>query len=299
MTEKNELLITRIIAVALAVLFCVTVIVNLIPDAAVTASSNGPSEKQPSGSSDASGKKKVAFTFDDGPQAPAEDLENGFYPYTMYILNKLDELDMRATFFVLGNRASTYSNAISRAKSLGCEIGSHTYDHGTKFVDNGTPVSDETVKSVLKQASDAIVAAGFDAPTLFRPVGGAVNEHQLGVIHGEGYITVGWSVDSLDWDGRPSTGDKLSDDPARNEKYWNFVNSRVDAMFAQIKDGDIVLMHDIYMSSADIFILLADKLVENGFELVTVSEILSDSINANGKMPVMYTSSKETLLGMN
>lgn len=298
MTEKFEILLARLIAVLMAVLLCVTVVVTLIPDTAVPASSNGDSENVNVNNNSGSSKKKVAFTFDDGPQAPAEDLENGFYPYTVYILDKLDELDMRATFFILGNRASTYSAAISKAKSLGCEIGSHTYDHGTKFVENGTPVSDETVKSVLKQASDAIVAAGFDAPTLFRPVGGAVNEHQLGVIHGEGYITVGWSVDSLDWDGRPSTADKLSDDPARNEKYWSFVNSRVDSLFAQIKDGDIVLMHDIYMSSADIFILLADKLVESGFELVTVSEILADATK-DGTHPVMYTSSKDTLTGMN
>ena len=283
----------------MAVLFTLTVMVTLIPDADVPASSSGSESSNGKTPHDPSVKKKVAFTFDDGPQAPAEDLENGFYPYTMYILDKLDELDMRATFFVLGNRASTYSNAISRALSLGCEIGSHTYDHQTKFVVNGTPVSDDTVRGVLKQASDAIVAAGFKAPELFRPVGGAANEHQLGVIYAEGYLTVGWSVDSLDWDGRPSTGDKLSDDPERNAKYWSFVNSRVDSMFAQIKDGDIVLMHDIYMSSADIFIRLADKLVENGFELVTVSEILSDTIKENGTEPVMYISSKETLSGMN
>ena len=296
MTEKFESLLMKIIAVAMAVLFCATVIVCLIPDATSPASKNNGSVSD--GNTVTSGKKKVAFTFDDGPQAPAEDLENGFYPYTMYILDKLDELDMRATFFVLGNRASTYSNAITRAKSLGCEIGSHTYDHQTKFIENGTPVSDDTVKSVLKQASDAIAAASGEAPKLFRPVGGAVNEHQLGVIHGEGYVTVGWSVDSLDWDGRPSTGDKLSSESARNEKYWSFVNSRVDSLLSQIEDGDIVLMHDIYMSSADIFILRADKLVENGFELVTVSEILADATK-DGTRPVMYTSSKETLLGMN
>lgn len=296
MTEKFESLLMKIIAVAMAVLFCATVIVCLIPDATAPASKNNGSVSD--GNTVTSGKKKVAFTFDDGPQAPAEDLENGFYPYTMYILDKLDELDMRATFFVLGNRASTYSNAITRAKSLGCEIGSHTYDHQTKFIENGTPVSDETVKTVLKTASDAIEAASGEAPKLFRPVGGAVNEHQLGVIHGEGYVTVGWSVDSLDWDGRPSTGDKLSSESARNEKYWSFVNSRVDSLLSQIEDGDIVLMHDIYMSSADIFILLADKLVENGFELVTVSEILADATK-DGTRPVMYTSSKETLLGMN
>ncbi len=241
------------------------------------------------------GSKRVAFTFDDGPQAPAEDLDEGYYPYTTYVLDKLESLKMRATFFVLGERAKTYPNAISRAVSLGCEIGSHTYDHSVQF---SADTPDEQIKSILKSASDAIAASGAPAPKLFRPVGGSVTPEQLEVIHNEGYITVGWSVDSEDWDGRPTTGDKFSDDPERNAKYEAFVNERVETMYAQIKDGDIVLMHDISMSSVDIFIRLADKLVADGFELVTVSEMLEDAIKDGGE-PVMYISKDESIDGMN
>ena len=77
--------------------------------------------------------KKIAFTFDDGPHAPEEDLDTGIYPYTEYLLDRIETLGAKVTFFVLGDRAELYSGTIKRAVSLGCEIGSHSYSHPSPF----------------------------------------------------------------------------------------------------------------------------------------------------------------------
>ena len=65
------------------------------------------------------GKKRIAFTFDDGPQAPAENLDAGYYPYTTYVLDKVEALQKaghraNVTFFVVGSRAAEYPSALIR-----------------------------------------------------------------------------------------------------------------------------------------------------------------------------------------
>ncbi len=238
-------------------------------------------------------KKKIAFTFDDGPQAPAEDLEEGYYPYTTYILDKLEEIGGKATFFVLGTRAMSYPAALNRAISLGCEVGCHSYDHENSF----RGADNDTIKSDLDKTSAAITGAGAPAPKLFRPVGGSITEDQLKYIASLGYSTIGWSIDTLDYDGRPKTGDKFADDPERNAKYESFVNEKVEYIMQNARDGAIVLMHDIYMSSADIFIAAADRLIAEGYELVTVSELLGLSAETPVE-PVMYISKNDTITYM-
>ncbi len=253
---------------------------------------SGDEPSVPAGVTD-SGKKKIAFTFDDGPHAPVEDLEEGYYPYTTYILDKLEAIGGRATFFVLGNRAQSYPAAIRRAVSLGCEVGCHSYDHESSYrgADNAA------IKADLDAIAAAVTAAGAPAPSLCRPVGGSINEDQLKYIASLGYSTIGWSIDTLDYDGRPKPGDKLSDDPERNEKYNAFVNAKVDFIMQNARDGAIVLMHDIYMSSADIFAAAADRLIAEGYELVTVSELLGLSAE-NAAAPVMHISKSETITYM-
>ena len=79
--------------------------------------------------------------------------------------------------------------------------------------------------------------------------------------------------------------------------YEAFVQEKVNWILEKADDGDIILMHDIYMSSVDIFIRAADALIERGFELVTVSEILGENILTQSR-PVMYISRNEYLTHM-
>ena len=243
------------------------------------------------------GRKRVAFTFDDGPQAPAEDLDAGIYPYTTYLLDKIESLQKaghraQVTFFVVGSRAIEYPGALRRAESLGCEIGSHTYDH-----DSIKGKDQAFISETLSRASNAIAAAGVPKPRLYRPVGGAITADQLAYTASLGYTAVAWSVDTTDWNGHPRTADKTSEDAARRTAYEAFVHDKVQLILNSVGDGDIVLMHDLYMSSIDIFIRAADQLIEQGYDLVTVSELLG--LDEDSPSPsVMYIARGKTVTHM-
>lgn len=290
MTAKMKIITAVLLVLVLALTAALIIVCSNIAD------NDNPDETTdgtlPVGNINTGEKKKIAFTFDDGPQAPAENLDEGYFPYTEYILDKLEETGMRATFFVLGNRMSSYGDAAKRAVSLGCEVGSHTHSH-TSF----KGMADSEVTEVLNAASAAIAAEGVPAPTLFRPVGGAITEEQLALTASLGYSVIGWSIDPEDWKDKPKTWDKFADDPERNASYEAFVNEKVEYIVNSAREGDIVLLHDIYMSSVDIFIRAADKLIEQGFELVTVSELLGLDTQATAQ-PVMYISKDTTITYM-
>ena len=212
--------------------------------------------------------KKIAFTFDDGPHAPEEDLKTGIYPYTEYLLDRVEALGAKVTFFVLGERAELYSGTIKRAVSLGCEIGSHSYSHPSPFDE----LSVSEFNSQINKAETAIEAAAGYKPKLFRPVGGAVTEKQLTSLANRGYTSVAWSIDTNDWDGSKS----YYYAETHPEEFNAFVDAKVDLILSQAYDGSIILMHDKSMSSVEIFDRAAKKLIKEGYELVTVSEILGD-----------------------
>ena len=288
-------------AVAIAVLVLILALMSVIliiacstPQPEGEPSDTSANDTLPVGNVGTGEKKKIAFTFDDGPHAPAEDREEGYFPYTEYILDKLEQTGMRATFFVLGNRMSSYGSAVRRAVSLGCEIGSHTYSH-TPFEPT---TQDSEIIAILNSASAAIAAEVVPAPTLFRPAEGSITQDQLTLTASLGYSVIGWSIDPEDWNGKPKTWDKFSDDPERNARYEAFVNEKVEFIVNSARDGDIVLLHDIYMSTVDIFIRAADILIEQGFELVTVSELLGLDSQASAQ-PVMYISRDHTITHMN
>ena len=212
--------------------------------------------------------KKIAFTFDDGPHAPEEDLDTGIYPYTEYLLDRIETFGVKATFFVLGSRAEQYPEAIKRAVSLGCEIASHSYSHPSPFDE----LSESKFNEEINKAETAIKAVTGEKPTLFRPVGGAITEKQLKLLADRGYTSVAWSIDTNDWDGSKSYyyAEKYPDD------FNAFVDAKVNLILSEAYDGGIILMHDKSMSSVIIFERAAEKLIEDGYELVTVSEILGN-----------------------
>ena len=180
-------------------------------------------------------KKMVALTFDDGPS-----------PYTPLVLDTLEKYNAVATFFVVGNRCSTYSSYLKREYALGCEIGTHTYDHAWL-----NRLSADGVKEEIKKGSDAIIREIGVAPTLMRPPGGCVNDT---VRENVGLPMIMWSVDTRDWETRstPTT-----------------ITRVVDGAY----DGAIILVHDLHQSTAIASQTFIPKLIENGYQLVTVSEM--------------------------
>lgn len=181
-------------------------------------------------------KPMVALTFDDGPYSPVTDR----------ILAKLEEYGGHATFFVVGNRVSTYSASVQRAVKDGCEIGNHTYEHK-----NLTKLTGVQIQKQLHDTDLAVAYYAGAATSLLRPVGGALNDT---VRSSAGKPLINWSIDTLDWKNRNAAS----------------VKSRA---LNNVKDGDIILMHDLYKTTADACDTLIPELVNRGFQLVTVSEM--------------------------
>lgn len=177
----------------------------------------------------------VALTFDDGPSQ-----------YTEQILDCLKAHDARATFFVVGERVGEYADTLRRIDELGNEIGNHTYSH--KIL---TKISDEKIVSQLDRTDDAIREILGISPALVRPPGGGTSSRVKAAVD---FPLILWSIDTLDW------------------KTQN-ADSTVKAVLRDVKDGDIILMHDLYQASASAAERIIPQLIEEGYQLVTVSEM--------------------------
>ena len=180
-------------------------------------------------------KKMVALTYDDGPSI-----------YTPRVLKTLKENNAVATFFVVGNRVPTYSDTVKKAHDMGCEIGNHTYEH--KSLPN---LSETEVKRQISKTNKEVKKAIGEKPVIMRPTGGATNTN---IKKWVGMPSIIWSVDTLDW------------------KTRNAYSTR-RAVLNRVKDGDIVLMHDLYSATATASETIIPELVRRGYQLVTVSEL--------------------------
>lgn len=181
--------------------------------------------------------KLVCFTFDDGPYAPV----------TNKILDSLEKYNGRATFFVVGDRADTYSDEIIRASKMGCEIGTHTYSHV-----NLNSLSVPEMQEEIKKSCDAISKYTGKNVKVLRPPEGAANDTVKANV---GMPMVLWSVDSRDWDYRNADKD---------------YKTVMDNVFV----GSIVLMHDLYPATADAVARLIPELAKQGYKFVTFSELM-------------------------
>ena len=200
--------------------------------------------------------KRVALTFDDGPHVER----------TPKIVDELAKYGYRATFFVVGNRVdgSEYNGgaAMKYAVSKGNEIGIHAYTHNLYF---DTCTSAE-YKSEISKTEAAIkgVVPSYKVK-LMRPVGGRITDAQVSASN---YSVIMWGVDSEDWKYR-------SDD--------NGVDTIVDNVMSQVRDGSIILMHDIYENTYLATVKLLKRLHDEGYEVVTVSELIGSGIKAGTK----------------
>ena len=180
-------------------------------------------------------KKMVALTYDDGPSI-----------YTPRILKTLKDNHSVATFFVVGNRVSSYSKTVKQAYDMGCEIGNHTYDH--KIL---TRVGKDEVRKQVAKTNQAVKKVIGVNPVVMRPPGGATNADIRSWV---GMPSIIWSIDTLDWRTRNASSTK-------------------QAVLDHVTDGDIVLMHDLYEATADASATIIPTLVKRGYQLVTVSEL--------------------------
>lgn len=180
--------------------------------------------------------KLLAITFDDGPSK-----------YTYWLLDRLKERNVKATFFIVGSRANTYFDVIERMYDEGHQIAGHTFNHTYL-----TKVSGETVRDEVEKTRIYLAAAGGDRTYYVRCPGGLMNSTVKSNINAP---IISWSVDPEDW--------KYKD----AERVKNHIVSAA-------KDGDIILVHDLYKTSVEGAVEAIDILIEQGYEFVTVEELL-------------------------
>lgn len=206
----------------------------------------------------ASGKpdKRVAITFDDGPHNVR----------TRAIVDELAKYDFNATFFLVGNRVDgTEMNCAATVRYIidnGNEVGIHGYTHDVYY----NKCSDEEYKFELSETKKAITEAadGYKV-SLMRPIGGAITKERVEDCE---YAVIMWDVDSLDYEHRYSS----SEDEGAEQKR----DAIVENVMSQVKDGSIILMHDIYQSTVDATAVILKRLHEEGYDVVTVSQLIGD-----------------------
>lgn len=188
-------------------------------------------------------RKMVALTFDDGPNPST----------TRRILQTLSAYGGRATFFLLGERIEQSQSVIQELLAAGCELGNHTWSHTN--LAQASPGKVNTAVSLVNERIEELYGYRL---RLLRPPFGEMNSEVRYLAHTLDMAIVRWNVDTLDWSSRDP--DKI------------FANATTD-----IKNGDIILFHDIYDTTADAIERVVPELIAQGFQLVTVSELLQCS----------------------
>ena len=184
----------------------------------------------------------VALTFDDGPSE-----------YTEMILDILEAYGARATFCVLGNRIHHRPQTLVRTLELGSEVVGHSWNHA-----NFANLNNSNIQSQISRASDAIEeATGQAPPRIFRAPYGITNNRVINVATEMGYSILNWSVDPKDW-------------------YNRDAQAIYENIMSRVADGSIVLLHDIRIYTVDAVAMVVPRLLEEGFLLVTASELIED-----------------------
>lgn len=182
---------------------------------------------------------KIALTFDDGP-----------HPYyTEQLLDGLKERNVCVTFFVTGEHAKLHPDIIKRMYEEGHLIGNHTYSHIQLTKSNREKFKDELVRT-----SEVIQEITGGEVIYVRPPYGTWDkkfEEELDM------IPVLWTVDPLDWCSHSASG-------------------IANKIVSKVHENDIILMHDYYDTSVTAALQAIDRLLEEGYEFVTVDEILFD-----------------------
>jgi peptidoglycan/xylan/chitin deacetylase (PgdA/CDA1 family) len=191
-------------------------------------------------------EKKVALTFDDGPDTR----------FTPKVLDALKANQVKATFFVLGAKASTHPDMVRRIVKEGHVIGNHSYSHA-----NLPKLTVDKFQSQIINTESVLQGLIGYAPKLIRPPYGAINEEQVRWIADHHYLIVNWNVDSLDWK-------SLNSDQVLHN------------IMQQTKPGSIILQHSGGADSQDLSGTvqaigpLISKLKAAGYTFVTVPELL-------------------------
>ncbi len=190
-------------------------------------------------------KKKIALTFDDGPDSRS----------TIKILDILEYYNIPATFFVIGQNIDRHREVIYRAIKNGHQIANHSWTHIRP-----TSVSTSELISEVEKTQAKLQEMGI-AAKIFRPPYGLVTPQQMEALKALGYKAVIWSVDSMDW-------------------YTSNPQEIAQCVLSNVHPGSIILMHcaggpDNRSGTIEALPLIISALKREGYEFVTIQQLIN------------------------
>lgn len=179
----------------------------------------------------------VVLSFDDGPSGK----------YTRALLDGLAQREVTATFLLCGYRIQQYPQETQRILDEGHEIGCHGFSHKNMQAMGRREIAQEITDTLDLLPQQARVR-------FLRPPGGCCSEAVRQVAEARQLSILSWSIDPRDW--------AVKDAAAVEE-----------AVVSQVKDGDIILLHDMSESSVQAALAIVDDLKARGFTFVTASRL--------------------------
>ncbi len=192
-------------------------------------------------------EKKIALTFDDGPNPE----------YTPLLLTKLSEHRVSATFFLIGRNLKRHPELGRRIVQDGHEVGNHTYNHRILPF-----LSKANIRNEVTSTHQLIADLLNVQPVFLRPPNGLFTERALDTVEQLGYRAVVGDVFPIDF-ARPGP---------------EIITRRV---LRRVQPGSIIILHDGYVGRFDrdksqtVLALdgLIPRLYEQGYEFVTLSHL--------------------------
>lgn len=187
----------------------------------------------------APGSKRVAITFDDGP----DDM-------TRRYLDRLDELDVPATFFVLGELAAQRPELVQEYIRRGHQVAGHGYDH-QRF----TKLSRGDLIDQCRR-TDRAIGGQTTGRSWVRPPHGTLDARSLIALRASGYVVALWTIDSLDYsDCNPTT--------------------IAERCTATVSDGDVILLHEGQEWTLEALPSIVSALTRAGLQCVTMHDLFA------------------------
>ncbi len=169
---------------------------------------------------------------------------------TQQIIDILAKYEVKATFFVVGEWVDKYPESVKALHDAGHEIMNHSDTHPYM-----TKLSPEDMLKQVNACSDKIEKVTGVRPHLFRPPYGDYNDQVVDTLLENGYYSIQWSVDSLDWK-----------DLSAKE-----IASRVTS---KMEPGSITLFHNAALHTPEALPAILDYAKEKGIELIKISELI-------------------------
>lgn len=188
---------------------------------------------------------------------------------TQTLIDILDQYQVHATFFVVGDWAERYPDSVKALADAGNEVMNHSSHHA-----HFSQLSSDEIRRDLQECNDRVSAVTGVAPTLFRCPYGEYDDHVIQAVQDAGMTAIQWDVDSLDWKG-------ISSDE---------IQSRV---LKNVRPGSIILFHNAAEHTPEALPGILDSLIRDGYTIVPISELLLDGDYAIDHTGRQYLPGKE------